>query len=129
MKRAPTIFISSLVLFLLSTHAFSAIIIVEGECTLADAIQNANFDGDGTFGKCVAGSGEDEIQLTGDVVLAAVLPSITSIITIQGNGYEIRRDSANEFGILGVAAQGDLTLIEATLSNWQCTRGRWRGYS
>jgi hypothetical protein len=126
MKRASGLFIGSLVLLFLSLPSFSASITVEGNCTLIGAINNANSDGDTTSGQCVAGSGADEILLTRDVVLTTIdnttegdngLPTIISTITIQGNYHEIRRDeSAPAFRIFDIAASGNLTLVNTTLS-------------
>jgi hypothetical protein len=126
MKSILATYIILLGLVLLPQSSFPAIITVGGGCTLTGAIGNANYDGDGTYGKCAAGSGADEIRLTGDVVLTAIdntttgdngLPSIASTITIQGAGYEISRHaSAPYFRILDVAPTGNLTLVETTLS-------------
>ena len=79
----------------------AAEIVVEGGCTLPDAITAAN--NDAPAGGCPAGSGADVIQLTGDVVLTSVdnnevgdngLPVVTTDITIVGGGSTIERDAA-----------------------------------
>jgi len=97
------------------------------ECFLADAIIAANTDT--ASGDCVAGtSGADTITLLGDVTLYSVdngtspstngLPTITSEITIEGDGYTIARDdSAPNFRILNIADSGTLTLNAITISN------------
>jgi hypothetical protein len=105
-------------------------IVVDGACTLVDAIHSAN--GDTPVGGCVAGSGDDEILLTADVVLTESvdgvngLPPITSGITLRGNGFEVSRDpDASEFRILavpdtgfsGVVAVEDVSLTGGSLSN------------
>lgn len=76
-----------------------ATIVVEGGCSLEDAIVAANTNS--AVGGCAAGSGDDLIQLTGNISLTAPLPTITSPVTIDGNGFEVRReDGAPEFRIL-----------------------------
>lgn len=99
----------------------SATIVVQEDCTLAQAIVAANSDA--ATADCPAGAGADDIELTAEVLLTAVdnstdgpngLPSVTSEITILGNGFEIRRESLDAFRLLHVAASGDLTM-ESTL--------------
>lgn len=91
-------------------------------CTLANAIRNANsiFDADGSSG-CALGSllGTDTITLpaSSTQVLQTVLPSITSVITIMGNGATVRRNPRGpDFRILTVTALGNLTLNDTTVS-------------
>ncbi|OQY26739.1 MAG: hypothetical protein B6244_12680 [Candidatus Cloacimonetes bacterium 4572_55] len=73
----------------------------DGNCTLREAITNANGDTDGTGGDCATGSGADVIQfdasLTGEITLSSELP-ITSDLTITGPGADqlrISGDGAN----------------------------------
>ena len=80
-------------------------IIADGQCSLIEAIINANNDA-ATFPDCAAGSGADTIVLpaNANVILSACmtktygqfgdpvgLPVITSRITIEGNGATIAR--------------------------------------
>jgi hypothetical protein len=108
----------------------------DGQCSLAEAIVNAN-NGGATFGDCEAGSGDDTIVLPrGTQNLTAVdnddfgetgLPVITSKITIQGNGAKIvRSKKAPPFRLMAVSASGDLTLQDVTLSGGDGD-GRLRG--
>ena len=118
-------------------------IISDGQCSLIEAINNANNDA-ATFPDCAAGSGADTIVLpaNANVVLSAVyartdgqfgdpvgLPPITSRITIEGNGATIARQAnAPDFGLMAVRGSvfqgvgvppspgGDLTLQNVTLS-------------
>ena len=92
-------------------------IISDGQCSLIEAINNANNDA-ATFPDCAAGSGADTIVLpaNANVVLSAVyartdgqfgdpvgLPPITSRITIEGNGATIiRQANAPDFGLMAV---------------------------
>ncbi len=95
--------------------AYAQIIAVSSAAELIAAINAANVT-----------AAPDMITLTANITLTAVdsdsngLPSITSAITIQGNGHTIQRDpdpSKPEFGILWVREQGDLTLIDTTIRN------------
>ena len=91
-----------------------------GVCTLNAAIGAANADG--SVGSCPPGSGADTLVLTGDVPLSVVdntldgangLPSVTSKISIEGNGYSVYRDtgaSPPQFRIFHISPSGDLTL-------------------
>ena len=92
-------------------------IIADGQCSLIEAIVNANNDA-ATFPDCAAGSGADTIVLpaNANVTLSAVyaktygqfgnpvgLPLITSRITIEGNGATIaRQGNAPAFGLMAV---------------------------
>lgn len=68
--------------------AYAATINVDGTtCTLADAITSANADM--ATGGCNGGSGADVLNLTNNINLTAILPDITSDITIESNGYTI----------------------------------------
>ncbi len=91
------------------------------DCDLIDAITAANTDT--ATGACAAGTpGADTIDLLDNVTLTSAIgtvgtPPITSIITLNGNGLTIARDAgAPDFGILAVAAGGDLTLNATTIT-------------
>ncbi len=103
----------------------AAVIPVTASCELAEAIDNANDDA-ATHADCPAGAGADRITLDADVALTTVadtsdgpngLPSITSDVTIAGNGHKIARSGATAFRIFHVAAAGRLTLIDTTVEN------------
>ena len=103
----------------------------DGDCSLREAIQAANTDS--AVDACTAGSGADTITLApgGTYTLTGIdnttegnngLPSITSDITIDGNGATIERDSAVQaFRIFHVSFNGNLTLNEVTVSNGRAT--------
>ncbi len=120
----------------LGAMAQAATINVGGGCSLVDAITAANSDT--ATGGCSAGSGADTIELESSTTytLTAVnnnaddsdngLPSITTEITINGNGSTISRDeAAPDFRILHVAETiGSLTLNELTIQNGYLTASR-----
>jgi predicted outer membrane repeat protein len=98
----------------------------DGNCSLAEAIVNANDDAT-THPDCAAGSGSDTIILPkGTHALAAAftdytgatgLPVIASNITIAGNRAKITRSKkAPAFRLMAVADSGKLTLNEVALS-------------
>jgi uncharacterized repeat protein (TIGR01451 family) len=102
--------------------------------TAAEFIQAIN-DANSEVGLYV---GADTITLAANITLTAVdnttdgrngLPSITSAITIEGNGFTIQRDpayntcgptpgnAAQDFRILHVSAGGNLSLYNVTIAN------------
>ncbi len=87
-------------------------------CPLALQITAANTDA--PAGGCPAGRGHDVITLTGDVLLDAPLPAITSEITLAGNGYAI--DGDGQFGIFEVNG-GALTIRDMTLTQGNASSG------
>ena len=111
-------------------------IAIDGQCSLKEAIINANDDA-ATHPDCPPGNGDDTINLAAGATytLATVdnetdgpngLPSITSQITINGNGATIQRDPSyacpedgddNDFRIFHVESTGNLTLNELTVSS------------
>ncbi len=102
-----------------------AIIVVDESCSLADAITAAN--GDSATGACTAGAGADELQLTADVVLIDALPSVASDIDVEGSGFTIVRDPAEEaFRIFQVRSNSTLHLRNVTVSGGDAGSG-WGG--
>jgi hypothetical protein len=132
--------VSSILLALLGLSAFcgahgatlvvapgaAAVVDGDGECSLIEAIDNANADA-ALHPDCPAGSGADVIVLaTGSThtlttVIESVrsldlpfgLPQITSAITIRGNKSVIERSRAADtppFGLFDVATTGTLNL-------------------
>ena len=80
-------------------------------CTLAFQIIAANSDAEAE--SCPAGKGADTISLERDIVLFSPLPSITSTITIEGNGHTISGDG--KFRIFDVDG-GRLTIRKLTMT-------------
>ncbi len=123
--RRPMAWLVCILLLAGSAPVAPAIIPVGGACDLGEAIENANGDL-AVNPDCVAGSGADTIQLSGNVTLTSMdnstdgdngLPSITSEITIDGAGNTIARDAgAPSFRIFHVASGGDLMLNDVAVS-------------
>lgn len=110
----------------------------DGQCSITEAILNANGDDQSGSVDCTAGSGDDSIVLPASTVFtltAAIatanggdrgLPAMRSNITLEGNGSTITRSSVNatpEFGILSVENGATVTLRNTTLSNGSAGTG------
>ncbi len=117
----------------LTVDAATPYVAADGECSLIEAIDNANNDAQ-THADCPAGSGTDTVTLNTDINLDGTdtftqegpngLPPITSNIIIQGNNKTITRDGGGpSFRILYVAAGANLTLKNLTVSNGLLTTG------
>lgn len=124
--------IGGITLFLmLPPAARAATIVVQGGCTLIDAITAANTNA--MAGSCAAGSGDDVIELTANVILTTVdhvdpsegpngLPAIASNITIEGGGWSIERLAGSPgFRILQVNAPSNLILRDLSVLNGRAT--------
>lgn len=113
----------------------AAIINVDSGCSLIDAISSANTDA--SVGTCTAGSGADTIQIVGEnrtiniigplvTPLGPVrgigssvnaLPSISSTMTIEGNGLTLDASNATDpVRIFTIETDGDLTLKDTTVT-------------
>ncbi|HEX9924194.1 MAG TPA: right-handed parallel beta-helix repeat-containing protein [Anaerolineae bacterium] len=112
----------------------------DNECSLIEAILNANDTGTGQpYLDCAAGdpSGPDTITLAGNTYTFSVidntdygatgLPTISSTVTIQGNGATLQRSgAAPSFRLMAVGASGDLTLDNVAVTGG-ATPGRGGG--
>ena len=99
--------------------ALAADITVDGTtCTLYDAIVAANTDA--VAGGCDPGSGYDTLMLTKPTYSLdgfTALPSITTTIVMSGgvSGATIQRIGSDQFRLLYVGSEGDLTLQNITV--------------
>jgi len=103
----------------------------DGLCSLIEAINNANSDGDSTSGDCPAGAGHDVIELSSaeTYTLTSVhnsadgangLPTITSTITLNGHDSTIIRDpgeATQAFRIFHISPLGDLEINDLVIAN------------
>jgi hypothetical protein len=103
----------------------------DGLCSLIEAINNANSDGDSTSGDCPAGAGHDVIELSSSetYTLTSIhnstdgangLPTITSTITMNGHDSTIIRDSGaatQAFRIFHISPSGDLEINDLIVDN------------
>jgi CSLREA domain-containing protein len=128
-------------MFMLGLPALAATITVtttadevntNGQCSLREAIINANNDDQSGSTDCAAGSGADTIVLAAGATYTLSKDDdggghatdsgadnddldITSTITIQGNGATIERSTATGFRIFHVLGTGNLTLQNVTV--------------
>jgi CSLREA domain-containing protein len=91
----------------------------DAQCTLREAITNANSNSDTTSGDCAAGSGTDTIQFnigsgTPTIALASQLPNVTSPMVIDGSAgpggstrVEINGANAGS-GVTGLVLDGSI---------------------
>jgi CSLREA domain-containing protein len=97
----------------------------DGQCTLHEAITAANTDtASGAIGgECVAGSGDDTIDLTGisgTIHLISPLPDIISNIIFNGPGASsltVRRDTGGNCRVFTVGGGVNATISGLTMSN------------
>jgi len=140
-RRVPTILKPSLIALSImhSVNTQAAAIHVGGNlgqgCGLSAAILSANQDAALAGSQCIAGDGDDIIELHRDITIRQSwkdddngvkvdtftgMPLITSSISINGNGHAISRDpSAPEFRLLRSGYNTQLSLNELTLQNGQ----------
>ena len=99
-------------------------------CTLREAITAANSDttSGAADGECAAGNGTDAITFAADytITLNDQLPSVTTVITITGNGAANTIVQANAaantatYRVFQVDAAGNLTLDSLTVRHGRC---------
>ena len=97
----------------------------DGQCTLREAIVAANTAtaSGGAAGECVAGTGDDTIDLTGiagTIDLTGPLPDVAGNMIFDGPGdsaLTVRRNSGGDYRIFAVAAGATVTLSDLTVSN------------
>jgi hypothetical protein len=101
--------------------------IADGDVTaLINAINTANGNSEADTINLAAGGTYTLTAVHNDTNGPNGLPSITSEITINGNGATIQRSSAGgtpDFRIFHVAAGGDLTLNDVTIRNGKTANG------
>ena len=100
------------VLFLLAAPVYAADIVVNGNCSLVDAIKAANRDQ--AVKGCPAGEGADTITLSANTGLQWDPPKITSDMTIDGRGYTIHGN--NRFRIFYIEEGHTVAIHNLTLT-------------
>ena len=113
MKKMTILFTAIvLALFLLAAPVSAADIVVNGNCSLIDAIKAANRDQ--AVKGCPAGEGADTITLSANTGLQWDPPKITSDMTIDGQGYTIHGN--NRFRIFYIEAGHTVAIHNLTLT-------------
>lgn len=124
---------------IITVTTFDPNIAADGQCSLIEAIVNANDDAV-THADCAAGSGPDVIELSpGTYTLTQVyyvdfgangLPAVTSVITVNGHDATLTRSAlpaTPEFRFTQVPAGGNLTFNDLTLSNGKSSANAYGG--
>ena len=120
----PTLLASAIAAEFGIHHADAATILVDNQnCLLNDAIQAANKDA--VSGGCIAGDGDDVIELPENslITLDSTLTTINSHITINANGSTIHRQEGAFNDPIFYANGGRFVLNDATISNGLSIRG------
>jgi len=109
---------------ILVNSAADTVAAADGNCTLREALANANGDADSTEGDCLAGSGADVIDLpAGHYLLGAPL-TVSTPVTFQGPGAGLGTLDAE--GLSGVLViQGSATTVR--IEGLTLTRGSGAG--
>lgn len=86
----------------------------DGQCTLREAMTNANNDNQSGSTDCAAGSGADTINITatGTITLTSALPSITTAMTINGPGAaQLTVSGNNAVRVFNVQVANPLVMV------------------
>jgi CSLREA domain-containing protein len=94
----------------------------DGQCTLREAILNANANDQSGSTDCAAGSGSDAIRVgvSGTVQLSGALPNLASNMQIVGPGadqFTVRRDTGGDYRIFTVVSGSVVSISGITISN------------
>ena len=97
----------------------------DGQCTLREAIFNANANDQSGSTDCAPGSGSDTIRVgvTGTVQLTGKLPNLSSDMSIEGPGadqFTVRRNTGGDYRIFTVTSDGTEPVVSIsgiTISN------------
>ena len=93
---------------------------VDSNCTLREAIQNAN-DNAATNAECAAGSGADTItfSVSGTIPLSSTLPNITDVtgLTVDGAGQTVTISGGHIVQVFLVDPVASLTLDHLTIAD------------
>ena len=96
------------------------------QCTLREAVANANSDSDTTGGDCVAGSGTDAIDFTGSVLgqtitLAGSQITLSSSMTIAASDIGVTLNGNNSSRVFQITVGSTVTLTSLRLTNGNVT--------
>ncbi|MBV8516018.1 MAG: right-handed parallel beta-helix repeat-containing protein [Acidobacteria bacterium] len=98
----------------------------DAQCTLREALANANANADTTGGDCVAGSGADTINLTalaGTITLGGTQLTISDSTTLTGPGAStLTIDAASNSRVFYI--YNNATALTVSISGLTATRGR-----
>jgi hypothetical protein len=85
----------------------------DGNCTVREAVLNANADADTTTGDCLPGSGADVIEIPAGTYLLSAALSVTDDVTLHGAGAEVTQlDAQGLSGVLAVQENAGTVRVE-----------------
>ncbi len=99
-----------------------------GQCTLREALTNANNNNQSGSTDCTAGSGADTINIsvTGTINLTGALPAISESLTLNGPGalsLTVRRNTGGDYNIFNINGGVTATIAGMTISNGKSNVG------
>jgi CSLREA domain-containing protein len=104
----------------LTVNSLADTVAADGNCTLREAIQNANSNA-ATNADCAAGSGADIIAfgVSGTITLGSILPAITDAagLILDGAGQAVTISGNNAARVAVVQNGASLTLSNLTIAN------------
>ncbi len=114
-------------IIVVTTNAEADVLTSDGQCSLREAITNANYD-NAVYANCPAGSGADVITFAANytITLSYDQIAVTSPITITGNGVGNTIIQANAspntatWRVFEVSSTGNLTLSGLTVRHGRC---------
>ena len=104
-----------------------------GQCSLREALINANNNNQSGSTDCAAGIGVDTISfsVTGTINLSSALPDIAESLTIKGPGANlltVRRDTGGDYRIFNIPNGGlSIAISGLTISNGKASVGNFGG--
>ena len=109
----------------LTVNSLSDTMANDGQCTLREAIFNANANDQSGSTDCAAGSGSDTIRIgvAGTVQLTGELPNLSSDMSIEGPGadqFTVRRNTGGDYRIFTVTSDSSEPVVSIsgiTISN------------
>jgi hypothetical protein len=133
-KIVKTLIITAAIIFIFN-KSYAATIIVDGTngavdnndgvCSISEAIIAANTDA--VSNECIAGVGDDTIELTQDVILNQAYeinsfgrtgtPAISSTVILDGNGFILQRDSTLTCNLNSTGTTGEFRILRNNNGN------------
>jgi CSLREA domain-containing protein len=100
---------------------------VNGQCSLREALINANNNNQSGSTDCAAGGGPDTITFSakGTINLTSALPNIVESLTITGpgvNSLTVRRDTGGDYRIFNISS-GSVSISNLTINNGKASTG------
>lgn len=102
----------------------------DGQCTLREAITNANTNSDSTAGDCASGSGTDTISFraSGNIQLSSsLLVNDVAGLTVDGVGHNVILNGNNAVRVIQINPGANFTMKNLMVSNGLASGGGFAG--